>query len=171
MKKSSKTILILGSCFLLLFTSCKIRYGLNGATIPPEAKTVSVIYFQNQAPLASPLISQQFTEALKDICSSQTRLSLTNKNGDLNFEGAITSYAVTPLAIQATDNAALNRLTITVNVKYSNKFEEKKNFENAFTRYADFSSSQSLASVESDLIKQINKQLTEDIFNKAFNNW
>ena len=153
------------------FAGCKMHYGLNGATIPAEAKTVSVIYFQNQAPLASPLISQQFTEALKDICASQTRLSLVNKNGDLNFEGAITGYLVTPLAIQTNDNAAQSRLTITVNVKYTNKFDEKKNWENSFSRYADYSSTQSIATVEQDLIKTINKQLTEDIFNKAFNNW
>jgi len=148
-----------------------MRYGFSGATIPPEAKTVSVQYFQNQASLAPPTLSQTFTEALRDRLSSQTRLGLVNKNGDLNFEGAITAYNATPIAIQSTDVAALNRLTITVNVKYSCSFDEKKNFEQSFSRFADYNSSQSLSTVEQELIQQINDQLTLDIFNRALNDW
>jgi hypothetical protein len=156
---------------LLIAAGCKMSYSLNGASIPVEAKTVSVLYFVNNSALAPPTLSQSFTEALKDICASQTRLSLVTKGGDLAFEGSITDYKVTPLAIQTNDQAALNRLTITVMVKYTNIFDEKKNFESSFSRYADYSASLSLASQEPSLIPLINKQLTEDIFNKAFNNW
>ncbi|MBL7883531.1 MAG: LptE family protein [Bacteroidia bacterium] len=148
-----------------------MHYGFSGATIPVEAKTVSVQYFQNQASLAPPTLSQTFTEALRDRLSSQTRLGLVNKNGDLNFEGQITSYTASPIAIQSTDVAALNRLTITVNVKYSCSFDEKKNFEQSFTRFADYNSAQSLNTVEQELIQQINEQLTLDIFNRALNDW
>ncbi len=148
-----------------------MHYGFSGATIPPEAKTVSVQYFQNQATLAPPTLSQTFTEALRDRLSSQTRLGLVNKNGDLNFEGSITGYSTSPIAIQSTDVAALNRLTITVNVKYTCNFDEKKNFEQSFSRFADYNSSQSLTTVEQELISQINEQLTLDIFNRALNNW
>lgn len=164
-----------GSVILLLtilfFQSCKMHYGFSGATIPPEAKTVAVQYFQNQASLAPPTLSQSFTEALRDRLSSQTRLALVNKNGDLNFEGTITGYNASPIAIQSTDVAALNRLTITVNVKYTCSFDEKKNFEQTFSRFADYNSSQSLTSVEQELIHQINEQLTLDIFNRALNDW
>lgn len=146
-------------------------YSLNGASIPPEAKTVSVAYFTNNTALAPPLLSQQFTEAMKDICATQTKLGLVNKGGDLSFEGYVSDYRVAPLAIQTNDQAALNRLTISVQVKYANKFDEKKNFDSSFSRFADFSSTQSLSSVEQSLIQLINKQLTEDIFNRAFNNW
>ena len=149
---------------------CKVHYGLSGATIPPEAKTVSVQYFQNNASLAPPTLSQTFTEALKDKMS-QTRLGLVNKGGDLNFEGSVTDYGTAPIAIQSTDQAALNRLTITVSVKYTCAFDEKKNFEQSFTRYADYESTKSLVSVESDLIQQIDEQLTQDIFNRALNDW
>jgi len=148
-----------------------MHYGFSGATIPPEAKTVSVQYFQNQATLAPPTLSQTFTEALRDRLSSQTRLGLVNKNGDLNFEGSITGYATSPIAIQSTDVAALNRLTITVSVKYTCSFDEKKNFEQSFSRFADYNSSQSLTTVEQELITQINEQLTLDIFNRALNDW
>ena len=157
--------------FTLVFANCKMKYSLNGATIPPEAKTISVAFFANNTTLGSPSISQKFTEKLRDMVSTQTSLALMKQNGDLQFEGAITDYNIAPVAIQSSDQAALNRLTITVNVKYSNKFDLTKNFEQAFTRFADYKTSSSLTAEEDRLLLEINRQLTEDIFNKAFNNW
>ena len=168
---STRLILILVSCILCLFSGCKIHYSFTGGSVPPEAKTVSVQYFQNNASLAPPTLSQAFTEALKDKLSSQTRLSLINKGGDLGFEGSVTGYSTGPIAIQSTDQAALNRLTITVNVKYTCMFDEKKNFEQSFTRYADYTSDQNIASIEDQLTREINEQLVQDIFNRALNNW
>lgn len=151
--------------------SCKVKYSLNGATIPVEAKTVSVAFFANNTTLGSPSLSQKFTEKLRDMVSTQTSLALMKQNGDLQFEGSITDYNIAPVAIQSTDQAANNRLTITVNVKYTNKFDATKNFEQLFTRFADYKASSAISSVEADLITEINRQLTEDIFNRAFNNW
>jgi len=93
------------------------------------------------------------------------------QNGDLQFEGAIVDYNVAPVSIQSNDLAANNRLTITVSVKYINKFDVAKNFEQTFTRFADFKASTSISSQEDALLTEINRQLTEDIFNRAFNNW
>lgn len=159
--------------FITLFfsQSCKIKYSLNGATIPIEAKTISVAFFTNNTTLGSPLVSQKFTEKLRDVVSTQTNLALVKQNGDLQFDGEITDYNVAPVAIQSTDQAALNRLTMTIKVKYGNKFDATKNFEQTFTRFADYPTSSSLSAQETDLLTSINKQLTEDIFNKAFNNW
>ena len=159
------------SCILILFSSCKIHYSFTGGSVPPEAKTVSVQYFQNNASLAPPTLSQSFTEALRDKLSSQTRLALVNKGGDLSFEGSVSNYTTGPIAIQSTDQAALNRLTITVNVKYTCMFDEKKNFEQSFSRYADYTSDQNLASIEDQLAREINEQLVQDIFNRALNDW
>ncbi len=170
-KPNFSRVLISFVLIVLLFPACKIHYGFSGATIPPEAKTVSVQYFQNQASLAPPTLSQTFTEPLRDRLSSQTRLGLVNKGGDLNFDGSITGYTTNPIAIQSTDLAALNRLTITVTVKYTCSFDEKKNFEQSFSRFADYTSSQSLTAVEQELIQTINDQLTLDIFNRALNDW
>lgn len=153
------------------FSSCKVKYSLSGATIPPEAKTVSVGFFTNNTTLGSPSMSQLFTEKLRDVVSSQTSLALMKQNGDLQFEGSVTDYNVAPVSIQRSDQAALNRLTVTVNVKYTNKFDATKNFEQSFTRFADFRAGSALSSVEAELLTEINRQLTEDIFNKAFNNW
>ncbi|HEX8517808.1 MAG TPA: LptE family protein [Bacteroidia bacterium] len=168
---SGSRLVFLTLALIAMLPGCRMRYGFNGATIPPEAKTVAVQYFQTTATLAPPTLSQSFTEALKDRMSSQTRLALVSRDGDLNFEGSVTGYSTNPIAIQSTDQAALNRLTISVNVKYTCSFDEKKNFEQTFSRYADYNSSQSISSVEEQLIRDINEQLTLDIFNRALNDW
>jgi hypothetical protein len=156
---------------VMVISSCKPRISLNGASIPSEAKTVSVAFFTNNASLAPPSLSQRFTEKLRDMISQQTPLALMKQNGDLTFEGSIVDYNVAPVAIQASDKAGSNRLTIAVSVKYFNKFDETKNFEQTFSRFADYPSGESLSSKEAELVTEINRQLTEDIFNKAFNNW
>lgn len=170
--KSAKIKLVLfAACFMCVYTSCKINYTLSGASIPIEAKTVSVKYFDNNASLAPPTLSQTFSEALRDKIISQTRLTLVKTNGDLSFEGAITNYIASPIAIQSNDQSAQNRLTITINVKYICSFDEKKNYEQSFSRFADYPSTQALADVQAQLITQINDQLVQDIFNKTFNDW
>lgn len=167
----ARNYFFLVSFLCIFFAACRVSYSLNGASIPPEAKTVSVTFFQNNASLSPPTLSQSFTEALRTKLTSQSRLSLISRDGDLAFEGAITGYTTTPVAVQSTDQAAKNRLTITVNVKYTCKFDEKKNFEQSFSRFADYASDQNLTTVEGSLIEEINSQLTQDIFNKALNNW
>lgn len=167
---SISVIIIFATIFL---ESCKISYSFTGASISPDIKTVSIKTFQNNAPLAQPTLSQSFTESLKDIFITQTNLTLIEKGGDLQFEGKITGYNVTPVAIQGNQvsTASLNRLTITVLVKFINTKDEKQNFEQSFSRFADFDASKNLASVENELIKDINSQLSQDIFNRAVTNW
>lgn len=157
--------LILTGC-----VACKLTISPTGGSIG-EAKTVSVKTFNNTAPLIQPTLAQAFTEAMKDVFVSQTRLNLVQTNGDMQFEGTITGYNVSPVAIQGNQTAGLNRLTITVNVKFTNLKEENKSFEQSFTRFADWQSSIPLSSVEGDLIKDINNQLVQDVFNKAVINW
>lgn len=175
-KKNSllKSKILLLSFFVIL-SACKVKYSLNGASIPPEAKTFSVKYFDNNAPLAPPTLSQSFSEALRDKISSQSRLTQLSSGGDLSFEGKIMDYSTSPQGIQGNSqfSAALNRLTITVSVKYTCAFDEKKNFEQTFTRFYDYPSSLTLTQVETDqtTIPQIYSQLVQDIFNKAFNDW
>ncbi len=156
---------------LLLFSSCKVNYSFTGASISPDIKTFSVKYFTKTASLGPPSLSQNFTERLKDKFISQTSLTSVEKDADLIFEGAITNYSIAPIAIQPNEQAAQNRLTITVNVKFTNLKNEKQNFESSFSRYADYSSARNLTEVEDVLIKDINDQLVDDIFNKAVINW
>lgn len=148
---------------------CTLKF--SGASLTPEMKTVSVQYFPNNAALVQPTISQALTEALKERLIGETSLTLVEQNGDLIFEGAITNYAVTPVAIQQNETAAMNRLTVSIHIKFTNNIDEKLSFESNFMRYEDYLSTSDLASVEDELIKSINEQLVEDIFNKSVVNW
>lgn len=160
--------------FLLLLlaavSGCGV-YSFTGASISPDAKTFSVLYFPNRASLVQPTLSQAFTEKLKDRFLSQTNLRQLDKDGDLQFEGYISDYKTAPVAIQGNETAALNRLTISVMVKFTNTKDVKQNFESTFTRYADYDSKKSLNEVELSLIDDVSKQLVDDIFNKSVSNW
>jgi hypothetical protein len=159
--------------FLVFFTqACTIK--LNGSSIPPELKTINVGYFENNAPLVVGNLSQDFTEALKSRIRSTTRLSIIQGEADASLTGNITGYSIEPVSVQATNNnvapiAGANRLTITVSVTYTNKADKKLNFTQSFPAFADFTGD--IANKEQGLIATITKQLTEDIFNKAFANW
>jgi hypothetical protein len=167
-KKILAHIAIFG--MFILPSSCGV-YSFTGASISPDVKTVSVAFFENVAPLINPNLSQVFTEKLKDIFIVQTNLTLTQKNGDLHFEGTITDYNIRPMNVQAGNQVAQNRLTISVRVTFTNRVEPKNDFEKTFTRFADFDANQSLSSVESDLVEQITEELTQDVFNESVVNW
>lgn len=158
--------------FLLIFFAegCGV-YSFTGASVPPEAKTISVDYFTNNAPLVEPLLSPVFTDALRDRFTSETNLNMVESKGDLAIDGEIIGYKTTPVAIQGNQTAALNRLTIVVNVRFVNKFEPDKNFEQKFTEFWDYPSDSDLNSIKADLINTITEMLVTDIFNKAVVNW
>ena len=148
-----------------------MRYSPVAAEIPAGAQTFSVGSFPSRAPLAGPNVSIAFVESLKDLMLAQTRLDLEKKNGDLKFEGEVIGYDVQPVAIQGDETSALNRLTITVKVRYTNTLDRDKDFELNFSRFADYNSSAELTSVEEVLIGEINEQLTQDIFDRSLGNW
>ena len=152
------------------FNSCGI-YSFTGASIPTEAKTISVNYFNNKAATVQPSLSQVFTEKLKDIFLEQTNLSIIENEGDLIFSGFISKYQIKPMAIKANETASKNRLTIAVKVTYNNSLDSENNFEHTFSRYRDYGITQNISDIENTLIKEITNELAEDVFNKAFVNW
>lgn len=169
MNRNIKTVFFF--LFLLIcHQSCGV-YSFTGASIPAEAKTVSVQYFQNNAILVNPTLSSELTTALRDRFMNQTNLNMISQNGDLSFEGEISDYSTSPTAITSDQTAALNRLTISVNVRFFNKFDESKNFETRFTAYEDYPSEQDFDAVQNSLITTIVELLVDDIFNKAVVNW
>ncbi len=155
-------------CFLL--ASCGI-YSFTGASIPPQAETISVSYFPNDAPLVQPTLSQRFTEELQDKFLRQTNLRMVEGVGHLHFEGSITNYRTEPVAITGDDRAAMNRLTISVRVTFINEFDPSADFERTFSRFYDYDSNLSLAQIENEAIDIITSELAEDIFNQAVVNW
>ena len=166
MKKKILTAILIS----IIITSCNI-YSFTGASIPEEAKTVSVEYIKSETANAPSSLNQTITEELKDRILGQTNLELTELTADLIFSGEIIKYEVKPMAIQANETAAQNRLTINLRIKYNNTLNKDQSFNNTFSRYRDFNSSENLADIELLLIEEITKELIEDIFNKAFVNW
>lgn len=167
----SAIVILLG--VLVLLNSCGM-YSFTGASISPNVKTISISYFPNNAQFVQPTFSQKFTDALRDKFTTQTNLIIINKGGDLNIEGEITSFDPNqPVAIQggADQTASLYRLTITVNVRFTNNKDEKQNFETAFTEYKDYGRDTRFSDVEEQLIGEINEKLVQNIFNKAVVNW
>jgi len=159
-------IIVVGS-----LTGCKVSYSFSGASISPQVKTVSIQYFQNRASLVQPGLSQYLTDALIDKCKAQTNLQNVNGLGDVNFEGEITDYNTRPLTVAADAEAASNRFTITVKVKFTNSVDPDLSFEQSFSRYQDYNSNIDLSQVEQDLSAKIIEMIVEDIFNQAFVNW
>ncbi|MES2266421.1 MAG: LptE family protein [Bacteroidota bacterium] len=167
------SIVTLGAV-VMLFNSCSYKLSLSGASIPLDLKTIDVQFFENNAQLVVPTLSQTFTEALKNRIRSQTSISITRGEANATMSGAITGYSIAPVSIQATNSntapiAGASRLTITVSVKYVYEADKKLNFEESFTKYKEFTGEST--SQEQTLIQDIVKQLTDDIFNRAFANW
>lgn len=166
-----RSIVFLAITSLMSHSCFTINYSTTGASIPADATTVSVQYFQNQATYIEAGLDQQFTDALKDYIESNTRLVMINGTGNVDFEGVITRYETQPTAIVSGDVASQNRFTISVRVKYNCYVDPEQDFEETFTRYEDYDSNLDFENVKNDLTPDIQELLIEDIFNRAFTNW
>ena len=155
----------------ILFTACSIKYSFTGASISPTTHTVSIGHFQNVAPIVNPTLASLVGEKLKERFVTQTSLELVEQGGDFDFTGEITGYSVAPVTIQSNEQAAQNRLTIAIHVVFKNAQDEHGNYDQTFSQYEDFPSSQILAQVEAQLVETIADKLVEDIFNAAVANW
>ncbi|MBP5365512.1 MAG: LptE family protein [Bacteroidales bacterium] len=153
------------------FGSCTISLTMSGASIPENLSTFSVQYINNRAPLINPNLSQDLTEGLKDRIQKESRLSLTEDRGDIEFSGNITGYSTQPMAIKADAVSAQTRLNVSVKIQCRNFKDPKKDWEQSFSAYRDYDSEDNLADVEETLVSQLVEELTENIFNKAFADW
>lgn len=162
--------IILITILSLVSVSCGRYYSFSGAKI--DAKTIQIDFFSNNAPFVEPTLSNKFTQALQDLFLRQTNLTLVKSGGELQFEGEVTNYTIQPLAATADQTAALNRLTVTVNVRYTNTLNEDDNFEKTFTDTFDFAGNVQLTgSTLEDAYKDIFDQITQDIFNQSVAKW
>ena len=172
MKRINLIAMLLLTVSLSLIPSCTVKYSFSGASIPANAQTVSIAYFPNNAAMVAPILSSTLTEALKDRFSRQTRLQQVPDGGDLAFEGEIINYTSTTASVSSQEYAVLNRLTITVRVRFTNAFEPQYNLNNrTFSAFADYDSSKLLQEVEGALIPEIVEQLVDNIFNASVSNW
>lgn len=147
-------------------------YSFTGASISSDTKTFQVNYFQNNAILIEPGLDRDFTNALTDLLLNQTSLSLVKSNGDLVYEGEIVEYRISPTTATADNTAAQNKLTIRVNVRFTDKHDDEAEFERPFSFYYDYEGSAQLIGSQKDTaIEEIFERLTQDIFNASLAKW
>jgi len=169
--RKSQIILFIINCSLLIALGCSIKYTFTGASISPDVRSFSVAYVQNNAAVKNAALSDIITEGLKDRMRSSTGLSLVSANGDLQFEGAITDYTTTFQGVTASQVAAQYRFTISVRMSFTNTKDETKNFNKTFTQFRDYPVTESFASIEDALIRQITEEIIDEIFMNAVANW
>ncbi len=153
---------------MLLFSGC---YSFRDVSIPPEVKTVRIQYFENKARLFNPVLSPLLTDKLRQKVISQTRLTqVQGEDADYDIAGTITDCSVSTTGI-SNQQAASNRLNITVQIEFKNRLDESKNFEASVTRNFDFSASLTLDQAQLQLQDEIIRNLSDEIFNRIFSNW
>lgn len=150
-------------------SSCGI-YSFSGAHI--EGKSINIHLLENKARNVVPNLASTLTDKIRSRILSQSGLSPANKDdADYDITGTITAYEVTVTGAQSVQVATKNRLTITIQIIFKNRLNEKANFTQNFMQFSDFDASQTLQNVEAALIDDIGNRMADDIFNKAFVNW
>ena len=159
---------------LLLATvcACKVTYSFNGASIDYNVtKTIQIEEFPIRASYVWGPMQNIFNNELKDIFANHTHLSQVKRNGDLKIEGEITQYQQRNKSVSAEGYSAQTELSMTVNVRFTNNKKHEEDFEQTFTATSTYETTQSLSSVQEELVTQMTKEITEQIFNATVANW
>ena len=155
---------------LFLLVSCNVKYNFTG-TGKINAKTFQVNYFLNNAEIVEVGIERTFTQKLQNTIQNQTNLDLVPSGGDLLYEGEIVEYRITPMASNANQQSSQNRMTITINVRYSSKNSEDDNFEKRFSFFHDYDANLLPSAVLNEALEIIYERITQDIFNESLAKW
>lgn len=165
-----KFLYYIGVFLCLVACGCSV-YNFTG-TGKIDANSFQVNYFQNNSPLIEPGIERTFTQRLQNLIQNQTNLNLVSVNGDLIYEGEIVDYRITPMTATADQRASQNRLTITINVRFTNKKKETDNFEKRFSFFFDYAAgSQPTGAVLNEALEVIFERITQDVFNESLAKW
>ena len=167
--------IILFTILGFLFSSCwpEIISLQDTGGMPEEWKTFTLKTLENKAPNTPLSYAALLSEKTKDAIQNNTRLMLnpTNGSGELAIEGIITNYSITPVALQEGDNSQKNRLSISVEFSIFVSVPKEEKITLNTTRFVDYSSSVDLATAESELLEEVNNQITQDLINKLMSNW
>lgn len=155
---------------VLINSSCGF-YTFSGASISSEIKNIKITYFVNEAKNFKTNLERDMTQKLTDIIIDQTDLIVNNDDFEIEINGKIVNYDISPISISSNDFANQNRLSISVNIDFKNYVNEKENYNQKFTRYSDYNSDQNLEEIEDELVEKILEEICIDIFNKTFVNW
>ncbi len=174
MMSSNRLLLpgFIGIAVLFLLNACVISYKFNGASIDySTTKTISIADFPNVAPLVYAPLSNSLSEGIRDVFQRQTRLEQVRRGGNLEIEGEITGYTLTPMAVSADSYAAETKLTITVKVRFTNNVAPEESFEKTYTAYQTFDASKLLTDVQEDLCATMVAEIADQIYNDTVAKW
>jgi hypothetical protein len=157
---------------IMIFNSCAISFTFNGANIDyTKTKSISIVDFSNVAELVHPPLAQEFSEKLKDKYTKQTRLRLLKNNGDLHLEGEIVGYDLTPMSIGQDAYSSETKLTLTINVRFTNKANPQDDFEKKYSVYRAFDSSRMISDAQDEILPQMIEDITDNIYNDTVAKW
>lgn len=167
------SIYVFGLCSLVLvLIGCKITYGFSGGSLDySKYSSISIVDFPNNAELVNPTLSQFFTEALKDKYTRQTKLRLLREGGDMHLEGEIVSYQLAAMAISADSYASETKLTLTINVRFTDNKNPEQDFETRYSASQLFDSNRMLSDVEGELVDLLVKEIVDKIYNDTVAKW
>ena len=167
-----RTVVLSLFAAVLFLTGCTVSYKFTGASIDyTKVKTVSIAQFQNRAAYQWGPMATMFNEALNDIFVQQTKLEQVNYGGDLQLDGEITAYDQLNKSISSDGYSSMVQLKMTVNVRFTNNTNHDEDFERQFSATRDFDATQSLESVQEELVTQMIDEIVNAIFNAAVANW
>ena len=158
---------------MVTLSGCKVSYSFNGASINyDETKTIQIAEFPIRSSYVWGPMGPLFNNQLKDQFANHTKLEQVKRNGDLKLEGEIVRYEQRNKAVSAEGYSAMTELTMTVNVRFTNNKRHEQDFEQQqFSASQSYETTQSLNSVQEELVTQMVKDLCDQIFNKAVANW
>lgn len=157
---------------LYSFCACSVSYKFNGASIDySKTKTIQIADFPIRASYVWGPMAPIFNNELKDQFANHTRLSQVKRNGDLKIEGEITQYQQRNKSVSSEGYSAQTELSMTVNVRFTNTINHNEDFERQFTATSTYETTQSLNSVQEQLVQEMVKDLCDQIFNATVANW
>jgi outer membrane lipopolysaccharide assembly protein LptE/RlpB len=139
--------------------------------IPKEVKTFRVTYIENKSRYINPQLSPQLSDRLRQKIMGQTRLAgVQTEDAHYDIGGQVTGYTFSTTGISQ-QQAATQRLTVTIHINFKNNLDPTKNFEADVSRNFDYSASLTITQAEQQLNETIIKQMVDEIFNRIFSNW
>lgn len=158
--------------FAIIAVSCSVSYKFNGASIDySKTKTIQIADFPIRSSYVWGPMGPMFNNQLKDIFANNTKLIQVKRNGDLKIEGEITQYTQRNKSVTAEGHSAQTELAITVNVRFTNTTNHSEDFERQFTATSTYETTQSLNAVQEELVTEMIKDITDQIFNATVANW
>lgn len=148
-------------------------YSFTGASIPPHLKTVAIPLVEDNSLSPLTTLGETLTELLISRFVRQTSLSLETNEEDANavLTATITRYANAPTSVTGEERAELNRVSVTVSVRYYDNVEDKEILQRTFQSFEDYNPLEGGLDAEEEAARSALANIADDIFTAATSNW